>query len=193
MKRLFLSLLAASLLTACGTTSDMKSSMGANAEVSEDVKADFSAYNTVIVKDFTDGTEKSGIPQFAGKNFADQIAAAIKTEGVFETVSRQDIEAENALIVGGDIKRYKKGSSTMRLMVGFGAGSSYFDANVKITDAKTGVTLGEIEVDKNSNPLGGGIAMAQTVDNFMQGAAEKIAEEMAMAKTGETDGDDDKS
>lgn len=81
----------------------------------------------------------------------------------------------------------------MRMIVGFGAGSSYFDANVEMKDKDTAEVLGVVEVDKNSNPLGGTIAMTQTVDNFMSGAAEKIAKELKTAKMGpELEEKDDK-
>ena len=186
MKKKLTLLLAATLLTACGTTSGIKSAQIADGEKAAEISADYSAYNTVLVKDFGDGTKKQDLPEFAGRNFADRISAAIKGTGVFENVSRDqaDIGTAKAIVVSGDVERYKEGSSAMRLMVGFGAGSSYFDANVKMRDSQTGEVLGVIDVDKNSYPLGGSIAMTQTVDNFMKGAAEKIAKELKAAKTG---------
>jgi uncharacterized NAD-dependent epimerase/dehydratase family protein len=67
-----------------------------------------------------------------------------------------------------------------------GAGSSYFDATTALADAETGASLGLVTTDKNSWALGGGIAAGQTVQSFMQGAAEKIAKELKERKKGAT-------
>ena len=61
----------------------------------------------------------------------------------------------------------------LRALVGFGAGSSYFDATVEFIDKQSNVKLGSIVTDKNSWALGGFIAASQTVDTFMEGAAKK--------------------
>ncbi len=87
-----------------------------------------------------------------------------------------------SLIIFGEIVRYVEGNAALRLMIGLGAGSSYFDANVKITNSDSNVLLGEIIVDKNSWVLGGGIASGQTIDSFMVEASEKIADEIKKAK-----------
>ncbi len=189
MKHLIITLAAATALTACGTTSGIKTANMADGAKAEEMAPDFSAYNAVLVNDFTDGTKKHNMPEFAGRNFADIIAAAVKSSANYDVVTRDadDVDGMNTIAIGGEIQRYEKGSSAMRMIVGFGAGSSYFDAAVKMTDLASGDSLGEIEVDKNSYPLGGTIAMTQTVDTFMEGAAEKIAEELAAAKSDETD------
>lgn len=196
MKKLIIGILAATALTACGSTSGIKTAQAVDGKMTEEgAMLDFSAYNAVYVKDFTDGTKKQNLPEFAGRNFADRIAAAVSGTGVFEVVTRDAMEAasKKTIEIGGQIERYKEGSSAMRMIVGFGAGSSYFDANVEMKDKDTAEVLGVVEVDKNSNPLGGTIAMTQTVDNFMSGAAEKIAKELKTAKMGpELEEKDDK-
>lgn len=191
MKKQLIVLCAALSLAACGTTSGMKSVNVAPGQSAEDISPDFSKYNTVVVNNFTDGTKKQDLPEFAGKNFADRIAAAIKGTGAYENVLRASGGAPDAstIVVDGQITRYKEGNGALRLVVGFGAGSSYFDADVNFSDMASGKELGQIEVDKNSNPLGGGIAMAQTVDTFMKGASEKIAKELAEAKNGKGSGE----
>ena len=191
MKKTITTILAAAMLAGCGSTSAMKTAVISEGEVAQEIKPDFTMYDAVLVKDFGDGTKKSNLPEFAGRNFADRISAAIKSSGVFNIVTRDatDISDEKTIVVDGDIEKYKEGSSAMRLMVGFGAGSSYFDANVNFSDSESGEMLGNIEVDKNSYPLGGSIAMTQTVDNFMQGAAEKIAEQLKDAKVGVSEED----
>jgi len=66
----------------------------------------------------------------------------------------------------------------LRLFIGMGAGSSFFEADVYFRDSK-GSTLGKIKVDKNSWALGGGVAAAQNPTMFMNGGSDKIAEEAA--------------
>jgi len=118
-----------------------------------------------------------------GKSFSDKIALSIANTGAFQNVERSMTEGKSILI-DGDITRYEEGNPTMRLLIGFGAGSSYFDAIVNLKDAQTGEKIGDIVVDKNSWALGGGIAAAQDVNAHMQSAAETIAENLANAKQG---------
>ena len=74
------------------------------------------------------------------------------------------------------VTRFVEGNAALRLFIGMGAGSSYFDATTRFKDS-TGKVLGEIKTDKNSWGLGGSIAAGQTVFKFMENAAEKVAEE----------------
>jgi hypothetical protein len=53
---------------------------------------------------------------------------------------------------------------------------------VDLSDNATGENLGQVVVDKNSWGLGGAIAASQNVEGFMQGAAERIATELAKSK-----------
>ena len=69
-------------------------------------------------------------------------------------------------------------------VIGLGAGSSYFDADVVFSDNPSGRRLGQISTDKNSWFLGGGLAAGQSVEGFMHGAAKKVAKELATAKFG---------
>ena len=59
-----------------------------------------------------------------------------------------------------------------------GAGSAFFEADVQFRDGK-GNSIGQVKVDKNSWALGGGLAAGQSPLTFMDGAAEKIADEAA--------------
>ena len=70
---------------------------------------------------------------------------------------------------------------TLRGWIGFGAGSSYFDATIEVSDA-SGKALAEMTIDKNSWPLGGILASAQTTGKFMQAAAEYFPTELKAAK-----------
>ena len=176
MRNLF-AILMLLTITACGTTSGIKQ----NGE--EVLNLDLSSYNSVVVTEFRDGTKKQNLPEYAGSNFADRIVSAIRSNGVFKTVTNDQAKLSGkAMVVGGDITRYAAGNAALRLMIGMGAGSTYFDAKVLISDFTSQDQLGEITVDKNSWALGGAIAAGQTVDQFMNEAAEKIADELANAK-----------
>lgn len=173
--RQFLLLCMLLTLAACGSTSGIKSTEG------EAIDLNLSSYENVVVLDFGDATKKTNVPDFAGKEFADRIAAKIREKQVFKKVSRAPLE-EKSVVVSGNITKYTEGSSALRLLVGFGAGSSHFDANVNLMDSQSKQKLGEIIVDKKSWVLGGIMASTQTVDGFMNGAAKKIASEIADAK-----------
>lgn len=126
------------------------------------------------------------MPAFAGKNFADRISASVKEKGVLRTVSREPI-AGKSIVVSGAITKYEEGSGALRFLVGFGAGSSYFNADVHVTDLASQQELGKIVIDKQSWVLGGVAASTQTVESFMDGAARKIASELADAKNNHGD------
>ena len=155
---------------------------------------DLGKYSCVIVLDFEDQTTvKSKKPKkiqrhqeamlIARKYLADQIAAEIRSTGIFDEVSREPSTKE-ALLISGSITRYQKGDAAARLMIGMGAGSSYFDADVRFKDNITGSEIGFMKVDKESWGLGGGLAATQSVEHFMQGAARKIAKELSRVKDG---------
>ena len=175
MKQFFILCLVLSL-AACGSTSEIKSVDGGRSDLN------LSSYESAVVLDFTDGTKKSNAPAFAGKNFADRIAANINEQGIFKKVSREPL-AEKSVVISGAITKYTEGSAGLRLLIGLGAGSSYFSADVNISDSENKAVLGKIIVDKNSWALGGMMASAQTPDTFMTEAAKKIAKEVAAAKT----------
>jgi hypothetical protein len=77
------------------------------------------------------------------------------------------------------ITRFVEGNAALRLLVGMGAGSSYFDANIQVTDGGNNASVTSLHADKNSWGLGGGIAASQTVDTFMNEAAKKTAAEVS--------------
>ncbi|MEX2498984.1 MAG: DUF4410 domain-containing protein [Wenzhouxiangellaceae bacterium] len=122
----------------------------------------------------------------ATRTFADLIAAEIRKTGAYAEVLREPT-GEPAVMVTGTIIAYKEGNAAARFLVGMGAGSSYFDAEVFFSDLISSEQLAEVRVDKNSWALGGGLAAGQTVEHFTQGAAKKIARELAEAKAGAND------
>ena len=159
------------LLAGCGTTT------GLTKNGKDPVVVDLSNYKSIVVEDFSDGTEKKSLPQFAGRNFSDRISSSIRGKGFVKTVSRKPVE-ERSLIISGKITRYEEGNPTLRLLVGMGAGSSYFDATVVLKDSLSGEVIGEIIADRNSWGLGGAVAATQTVDQFMIETADKVATEL---------------
>ena len=174
-------------LAGCGTTSGLRVS---------DTKLlpNLSRYSNIVILSFTDSTNKKIKDEkeklayedavlMAGRNFADRITGEIRKMGIFAEVSRGlKPAAEETVVISGVITRYEEGSAAMRFWIGMGAGSSYFDADVKFSDNISQEELGIVKVDKNSWWLGGGLASGQTVEAFMQVAAEKIAKELVKAK-----------
>lgn len=169
-------------LAACGSTSKLKQAEGAAAP-------DLSAYQVIVVTEFSNvpakppkaakRAEYDRVVGAASQRFAQMLVNALGRYGVQGRIVRES-DAPGALRIEGDITRYKEGNAALRLIVGFGAGSSYFDATVRFVDADSGRVLGTIAVDKNSWPLGGALAALQDADSHMQGAAERIAEEVAI-------------
>jgi len=145
-------------------------------------------YATASVLDFTDATEPKAdndeeLAEYRaqmtgyGKRFADLIATELRRENLYAVIERDKTDGE-ALVISGEITRCTEGNPTMRMLIGLGAGSSYFDANVRFTANESGELLGQMKVDKNSWALGGGMASGQTVDTYMRAAAKKIASEI---------------
>ncbi|NRB10544.1 MAG: DUF4410 domain-containing protein [Rickettsiaceae bacterium] len=174
--RIFPFLFLAVFLSACGSTSNIKSK-----DQSASIP-DFSHYNRVIVKDFTNGVKgKSKNKMAAGKIFADIIAKNIKAEKAFDIVERNTESEEHALIIEGKITQLEEGSPFARMMIGF-VGNSHFDAEVQFRDNQTKELLANIDVNKMSWPLGGVISASQNVESHMTSAASKICCECKKAK-----------
>ena len=189
----------ASVLAACGTTSDIQPSPKPEAVAAAPVQKgkpalDLSAYDKVVVLDFVDATDKSKIKPAdvraysdtlatAAHSFPDLIAQKVRDTGAFQEVVRGE-SAGKALVISGRITGLAEGNAALRLFIGMGAGSSHFDATTELADAETNAVLGQLTTDKNSWALGGGLAAGQSVQSFMQGAAEKIAKQIADSKRG---------
>jgi hypothetical protein len=172
LRNFLVKILTISLLTSCGTVQTERGE-------SQTAFLYGKTYQRVLVKNFTHTVaDDDGTTPFAALKFADEIANAIRIAKPTADVSRTGNPAEGTLVISGEVTRYVEGSAALRFLVGMGAGSSYFDANVYITDGATGQRLSIIRVDKNSWGLGGGIAATQTVGNFMKQGAKKTASEV---------------
>ena len=159
-------------LTGCGSTSGLRNTQG-------QAIASTRKFSTVTIQNFKLSLEEPAQNvNVAPTYFADRIASEIKTTGRYRSVSRNSQPDTNTLVIDGVITKYQEGNSMLRFFIGMGAGSSFFEADVYFRDSK-GVTIGKIKVDRNSWALGGGVAAAQNPTMFMNGAAEKIAQEAA--------------
>lgn len=180
-------LLLLSLLTACGSTSKLRTD-------SADARNQIRDYDRVEVADFeaTATKESDDTKKLAGffadlaaarTGFADRIAAELVERKAFNEVSREPLEGR-ALRISGTITRFEKGNVAARMITGF-AGQAHFEAEVIVSDHASGEVLGTFDVDRNSWPLpiGASSNAVQNVGTFMQGAANRIADEMAIARS----------
>lgn len=185
----FLVLFLTVSLTGCGTVTHIQT-------VQQGVALDLSGCDKVIVQDFVDKVsekevagskreEKMEAMKRVVRDFADIIAFEIKKLEVFKEVSREGSADESTLAISGEVTRHEEGDAMARLLIGFGAGSSYFEALVEFRQGPSGELVATVKVDKNSWVLGGGIAATQTPEDYMKGAAKRIAEDLYEAKTGQ--------
>jgi hypothetical protein len=159
-------------LTGCGSTSGLKNTQG-------QVIASTRKFSKVTVQTFKLSLkEPEQNANVAPTYFADRIASEVKKTGRYAVVGRNSQPDTNTLVIDGVITKYEEGNSMLRLFIGMGAGSSFFEAEVYFRDSN-GAVIGKIKADKNSWALGGGVAAAQNPTMFMNGAADKIAEEAA--------------
>lgn len=183
----FLFLATTFAFAACGTTSKLKPADAGSIQR-------LSQYDLVYVADFTNATnkqiknpEKAALFEKAvldaGRTFADMIASNLeKTKNPPAVVrSLPENGDQKILRISGAITTFENGNAFVRFMLPL-AGAAKFNANVLFFDQKTGEKMGEITVDKNSNPLGGGFAASQNANRFMKGAADKIAEQLELQR-----------
>lgn len=163
-------LIAAFGLTSCGTVAPVKM---ADASTNPAV-ASGKTFQRVLIKDFRNLADNANA---GGQVLASKIQAEILRQRPSANIARTGAADAQTLVVEGEIKRFVEGNAALRLLIGMGAGSSYFDAEIRLTDA-SGVPITRIVADKNSWGLGGGIAASQTVDAFMNEAARKTAEQV---------------
>jgi hypothetical protein len=173
-KPLLLSLVIALGFTSCGSVSTLQTRDG------KPVAAAAASYRRVVVKEFTHTVaDDDGTTPIAARKFSAKVAAAISKAKPGVEVARGSKGGSGTLVISGEVTRYAEGNAALRFLVGMGAGSSYFDANLYFTDGGTGKEIGMIKVDKNSWALGGGLAATQTVESYMNGGAETAASEAA--------------
>lgn len=177
-KNIILMLGVMGLVSACGTTSELRNASNPS------IPLNLSSYQRVIVNDFKDEVSSSKQDPHlvsVGKQFADLLASKLQARHAFKTVERNVKINGPALLIGGDITGYDEGNAALRLMIGFGAGSSVFDAKVVFKDNVTQKEIGQIDVNKMSWLLGGMIASGQDVKDHMHSSADCIADSCAQA------------
>lgn len=161
------------VFVSCGTVSTTKP--GASGTSSASVSK---TYSKVLVKDFTAGPD-SGADAASCLKFTGVVAGEIVKSSPNTQVLRTGTADASTLVIGGEITRFVEGNAALRLLVGMGAGSSYFDATIRATDGASGASVATLSADKNSWGLGGSLAAGQTVYTFMDEAAKKTAKEVA--------------
>jgi hypothetical protein len=158
-------------LVSCGSTSEVRTPAGAAVMPGR-------KFARVMVRDFKLATSSSEEgPSRAGTYFADRITLELNKTHRFAQVSRNARPSPDTLVIDGVITKYEKGSIEKRLWIGMGFGMAVVEADVKFSDNKGGM-IGTIRVDKHSWPLGGALAAMQEPEDFINGAAEKIAQEV---------------
>ncbi|MEM7792427.1 MAG: DUF4410 domain-containing protein [Verrucomicrobiota bacterium] len=172
-----LALILVSFLSGCGTTSSLERSSAS------DLLLNSKRFEAVLVKDVvTENAKTDATPQrvaLAGEELQQMIVSQIRNTEAFNSVAAEGEVDVDTLVLDTKITRYEDGNAVARLMIGFGAGSSRFDASFKATDGETGKSIGSILADKNSWVLGGGLAAGQDADSYMPGIAKKVAEQLA--------------
>ena len=178
---LILTAAIAAFTSGCGTVSKMQPATSASGG-----SLKLKKYSRVVVltptTTITDAKAKPVAEKACGY-FADTMVDNLRKRKVAETIER-DGAPNDALVISTVITRCTEGSASLRLWIGMGAGSSYFDATVSFKDGTSGEAVGTLVVDKNSWALGGGAAAAQTITAFMDAAAEKVAEQVQLAMSG---------
>lgn len=165
-------IVAALVLAGCGTTSNLQGPSGTGL-------APARKFSAVTVQDFKVSVSEHAEEAASAKTaFPDRIAAEIKKTGRFASVARNAKPDANTLVIEGVVTKFDEGSTQKRIWLGMGFGMAFLEANVHFHDSK-GNGLGMIKVDKNSWPLGGALAAGQNPHSFMNGAADKVAEEAA--------------
>jgi hypothetical protein len=183
--------LCAMLLIGCGSLGRLDADAMQRREIAR--------YDRVVVGEFAaNDTRRTRGPAHAQRRaaqveagriaFAQQIAQALRETDAFDEVLEGEGEgAGRALEIVGSIDVWEPGNLAVRLVLGF-AGKSRFDATVQMRDRETGTVLGRLRVDRNSWPLpiGTFTNVAQSVEFHMRLAAERVAQELARAKSVET-------
>ena len=171
-------LVIAALTSGCGTVSKISpatSASGGSLKVKKYQRIVVMTPTTTV----TDAKDKPVAEKACGY-LADAMVDHLRKLQLAETIER-DGGINDALVISSVITRCTEGSAGLRLWIGMGAGSSFFDANISFKDGSSGDAIGAMVVDKNSWALGGGAASAQTVTAFMEAAAKKVAEQIQQA------------
>lgn len=139
------------IIYSCGSTSSLTSKKGINTQ-------DLTTYENVVVELFSDRTKKNNVPDYFLNNFRDKIISSIKEKNIYESVEHKVIDStniKNTLLIKGFVTRYSEGNPALKLLIGFGAGSSYLDAKVYLIHGPNNIPVGTIDVEKIAGLLEG--------------------------------------
>jgi hypothetical protein len=118
--------------------------------------------------------------QEASVRFAQMVADRLVATNSFEQSSSAPVEGKG-LVVGGEILVYKESNLAGRY-IGLGFGSAEFDAKVQVKDAETGKVLGTMTIEFSSSAIPGAVNVVQTTGVLMDSAAQKVRDELLIAK-----------
>lgn len=183
--------LAISCLTACGSVSKLQRTEATKSKSLADFDvvyvADFKDATTPKIDDANKRAAYDETLRKAALAFSDLIAQNIGKTKNPPTVVRKPSETGGVLRIEGEITVFDSGLAIARILPL--VGGSEFNANVRFVDGTSNELLGEMIVDKNSNPIGGWYAITQTANRFMGGAAGKVADQLHKARNRERGSD----
>lgn len=141
-------------------------------------------YARVIVNDFKDKvSKKHNNPHIIaeGRRFADMLANEIIKKDLFDKIDRNIESDEDALLIDGDILKYQEDDAMLRFVVGWGAGSSKFNAQANLRDNKTKKIIASINVNETSG-ITGGFANKHKIKHTIRAAAKSVAHKCSKFK-----------
>lgn len=157
---------------------------------------DLSAYSTITITDFSDGTEKRMLPRIIKKQFADELANNLKMSGAYNGVNRVKSlkkAADTGLIVKGRVMKFKQASQRATRLDSAPSdthvlGSSHFDIRVTLLDAKTQEKIAIWEISKNAfGKVGGQFRRKQErVEHYMDEALNELTVKLVTARLAKT-------
>ncbi len=176
--------LCIALLSACGSVSKLQRAEGTQnvsmADFDVVYVADFKDATDVNIKDEKKRAAYDETLRLASIKFPDMIAEDIAKTKNPPQVLREAPTDGMVLRIEGDITVFDRGLAIARILPI--VGGSEFNAEVRFIDHQTETLLGQIIVDKNSNPIGGWYAITQTANRFMSGASGKVADQLHLAR-----------
>jgi hypothetical protein len=184
--KLFIGLIAVSLLGGCATHSTPQNTAALDVVVRDAVNAD--NYKTVNVLPFTvDTSVNITDPKFA-ENFSADIAARLRYDhpGIFQEVSWNKVrQIPGEAIVTGTIRKYDPGSHEVRRWIGgIFTGAAIFEGEMVIKDAQNGKVILSAPFDKVW-AWGGSKGADRTIDHLIAETAVAISKTVALWKQGQ--------
>jgi hypothetical protein len=132
---------------------------------------DFSGYDTLVVESIAangvkprDDKEKERL-DFARQSLQRDLKGAIEYAAIIPQVvgTTPTAGTNKTLRLENEILEFSRGSSAMRIGIGFGAGSPYLKLRGAVKDGATGKELLIYELDETGDWFGGGFSSSRTL------------------------------